>query len=1386
MDIVRAAFAVMSPHDNAGPRTAVTDSADGGRGPSFHEAPARIGRYVLDGPLGRGGMGIVYLARDELLGRRVAVKLLDSDAAPATQLLQEAQALARLAHPNVVTVHEAGEHAGRIFLAMEFVAGDTLRAWQRERPRERGELLAVAVQAGRGLAAAHDVGLVHRDVKPDNIMVGADGRVRVMDFGLARLARTRADDEPASPASPTSPTSLTQVGAVIGTPGYMAPEQRRGGLVDASGDIYSFCVVLHELLAGERPGEEAPDAVLIRRGVPAWLAAVVARGLAGDPAARWPTMQALLAALEQDPVARRRRRLRIAGIVVLAGLITAGLVFGGLAWRAAIQRARAEQMAADRLAALGQARETDAAFAAFVADPAHRGTRALAQAWLRRGDAARAAGRGDEAITAYARAYVDAADPDDVTATLRSLAAALHADGDGQTLMPVVAELRARGVDDDELRAQAVFAALTLRDLPGALADMSPDSPWRPLLAALAAGHAHPSELLPPADVMPPGGPAAYAVGAANGETVLLDARLAEVGRRPFGDVHLYPGTTRKVVHGTDIFELDAPGDVLWRGEHMVSYGMGLRPGPGRPPVSLFAYVWPHHGFYRLVEAPGQPITAVVAHAGTHAADAAWAAAWASDLDGDGREELIASFDDAHDLRVFDLDEVDALRLRWRAPAGFVRGISGARRGDERLVAVVRDAMHPAPHVYPEPPHLGGPAGFELLRWDGEALRSVAQVPSPYPDIQVASRSLQAADLDGDGDDELIQNYRRGDDYGVLLGQVQGDGGEARMLGGLESLLVVQSDDDPADELVVRLFPGPGTWVLGDGEAAMPAVAPGRGPGATFLVDDPWLAERTVHAEALAGMGRARDAAAVYADLARTTADSDVRGRLLARAAALWSAVGDDEQALAIDARLVEDPRLGAAALARSVAALDRLGRHAEAHAAAVRLAAHPARSDAEAALATVQNARLAPLVRPGARVDVDLADLDGWHFERPAGLRRGPARGELALTAVGPAPVAWLPLEWDGEALALEVELAADRLESGACLAVEVQDAAGAPLLGLRVCGGASPRALNRSLTCRLGGAVHTIRSTDVPSARLASRHVARAGWFRGDGTACSTEGGRFAAEATPASGPLRLVLGALTDFRSTPAEGTLRRVTIHGARVGTAAAGDVWDRAARLLAADDPLAARDVLGDSPARTPRERLIRVDVHDRLADVDGLTRAVDAAAADLLAPEHRPDLALLVRTRPLAAAVLLRRLGGRLLPALVDVWAFLPVHRNDRETRRAALDELAGVGDLAPQGPEEAAALTRLLLVRGRLAAAEGLADRAERDLSAALGIGEGSADDDEVELRAALARLWSDRRPADARAHARAAVDRSRDPERTRERLLREPALAALLAGPT
>ena len=165
--------------------------------PAHGEAdlPARIGRYVVLRRLGHGAMGIVYAAFDDLLDRKVAIKILrdrGEGSRAFMRVLREAQALARLSHPNVVTVHDVDASAGRVYIAMEFVVGTTLKAWLKERPRRLPETLGVFVQAGRGLAAAHAVGLVHRDFKPENVMVGADGRVRVTDFGLACAARQNA------------------------------------------------------------------------------------------------------------------------------------------------------------------------------------------------------------------------------------------------------------------------------------------------------------------------------------------------------------------------------------------------------------------------------------------------------------------------------------------------------------------------------------------------------------------------------------------------------------------------------------------------------------------------------------------------------------------------------------------------------------------------------------------------------------------------------------------------------------------------------------------------------------------------------------------------------------------------------------------------------------------------------------------------------------------------------------------------------------------------------------------------------------------------------------------------------------------------------------------
>ncbi|MBK8266506.1 MAG: serine/threonine protein kinase [Nannocystis sp.] len=316
-----------------------------------------IGRYLLISQLGAGAMGIVYAAYDPELDRKVALKLLKHHggdvAASRKRLQREAQALGRLNHLNVVSVHDVGVHKDRLFVAMEYVAGQTLGSWMAAaqalptatgrrpsaepervlRARPWREVLDVFMQAGRGLAAAHDAGLVHRDFKPENVMLSADGRVRVMDFGLARgdvgeVTAGGAAGEVTTPGAPVL-SGLTQVGAIIGTPAYMSLEQFEARDVDARSDQFSFCVALYEALYGERPfaGDtiaaltEALRTEAIReapRGtvVPSWVRAVVLRGLAHEPEARFGSMEALLDALAADPAARRRRLLLGAGLAL--------------------------------------------------------------------------------------------------------------------------------------------------------------------------------------------------------------------------------------------------------------------------------------------------------------------------------------------------------------------------------------------------------------------------------------------------------------------------------------------------------------------------------------------------------------------------------------------------------------------------------------------------------------------------------------------------------------------------------------------------------------------------------------------------------------------------------------------------------------------------------------------------------------------------------------------------------------------------------------------------------------------------------------------------------------------------------------------------------------
>ncbi|MEM9463445.1 MAG: tetratricopeptide repeat protein [Myxococcota bacterium] len=340
-----------------------------------HYAPGTaVSRYVILYEVGAGGMGVVYAAFDPQLNRKIALKILipkerddkhGRDQA-ATRLMREAQAIARLSHPNVVNVYDVGRHGEAVFVAMEFIEGLTLTRWLELHRRSLSEICRIFAMAGRGLAAAHIAGLVHRDFKPDNVLVSPDGRVRVLDFGLARARPGQSSqlsnishishvshvsqvshDEDSQDGlghdgvphivdfgeSDVLSSPLTLDDTVVGTPRYMPPEQHAGVGVDARSDQFSFCVALYQALYHQDPfpASRLHDLVRLKQqgriappppdaNVPPWLEDLVMCGLAPRPADRLASMDLVVAALEDDPEAKRRRRLTLmGGVVLLAG-----------------------------------------------------------------------------------------------------------------------------------------------------------------------------------------------------------------------------------------------------------------------------------------------------------------------------------------------------------------------------------------------------------------------------------------------------------------------------------------------------------------------------------------------------------------------------------------------------------------------------------------------------------------------------------------------------------------------------------------------------------------------------------------------------------------------------------------------------------------------------------------------------------------------------------------------------------------------------------------------------------------------------------------------------------------------------------------------------------
>lgn len=334
------------------PVAAVEEAAGGGELPAPGE---RVGRYTVVEELGAGAMGVVFLARDAELDRELAIKLVrprpGARDAPEAALIQqrmvrEGRTLARIDHPNVVRVFDVGSWRGAMFVAMERAPGLTLRAWLAAAPRQPAAIVDVLAQCAAGLAAAHAAGVIHRDFKPDNVVVDAAQRARVTDFGLAQTLLD-ADATPERAAATSLDDSddprLTRTRGAVGTPAYMAPEQHRGLATDGRADQFALCVTLVEALTGARPftGADASELlaaigtraapVALPGSLPARVRRAIERGLSAEPAARFPSMSALAEALAP------RRRSRVAWLAGggAAVAVVASLA-GGLAARAPV------------------------------------------------------------------------------------------------------------------------------------------------------------------------------------------------------------------------------------------------------------------------------------------------------------------------------------------------------------------------------------------------------------------------------------------------------------------------------------------------------------------------------------------------------------------------------------------------------------------------------------------------------------------------------------------------------------------------------------------------------------------------------------------------------------------------------------------------------------------------------------------------------------------------------------------------------------------------------------------------------------------------------------------------------------------------------------------
>jgi len=1385
------------------PRGAAHTFVPGSPPSPLDTAGSSIDRYVLLEVLGRGGMGVVYRAFDPELQRHVALKQTPAtlDDVRLERFRREARAVAQLDHPGIVSVFDVGSDARGLYLTMELVEGRDLGARiEAEGPLPIDEAIGLAIQIGEALAHAHQRRIVHRDVKPANVLLEADRRARLTDFGLALELRT-------------SVARVTRHGQLVGTPAYMAPEQARGDVaaIGPCSDVYALGAVLYEMLTGRPPVDddhparmlhqiltmEPPDPAALRSETPADLGLVVMLAMAHEPRDRYPSMSALVSDLRRASRGQRVRAARRSLVRrlgwwaqrhrsrwhVLGGVVGGAVMLWGLgALGTQLAGARAEANAQRRLEALRttmasvDAEEADEAFQAFVTLPQTRGTTAVADAWMMRAELLRRRGDRVAERRALANGYAEGVHDGQRAEALLDLVQSQLDDWAWSNLDPTVGILLdelpevAASPRGRELRWRHAVAMRRFSDRPEPSNEIS--RALEPVIEALS--RARPFEVVPfttfvRVDVDGDDEPELLGVDAEGLHGVDRQffagwpAGLRVNSVRPLeidGHPHLLAVTRQDATlvrpEGTAMEVLGSwPFEKADLG--IFEPATGDLDGDGLDEIYVGSWIGRRLDVIRRdAEGRWERITPKTS---LNNANSEIRSSIVADLDGDGEQELLVAAGQwgAYDIRVLEIgDDPEGLELVTRAKLGRVvdAELLDWPAGPEILVTL--PPTPPRPRDFRPGLHRTGLHRYRLVR---DRLQPVGFTGLDGVGVASSYEQTLLGDIDGDGVDEVLV----GIDDALWVG-VRGPDGQlvGAPIAHLALGMVHDIDHDGDAEVIVWDDEDGTPWVLGTGDRPLPALPSVR--DSLGVAPGGWLEAHGARTDDLFAMGFAQDAARKLAAMAELAGPD--AGAAFLRAGRYLELEGDVEAALALYDRASTFDGVRREARSAAARCAERAHRFSE------------ARKRGRRGLDRLVEAPSWSLPLREPLVDVS-SELD------PLAVRADVQRGVLHLTSLGEGVILRIPLDMQGPRFGLEVELELEELQWSTGLDIAARPVGHATEIGLYVHG-------------RGGGGQHSVAIGARAGTRSHERWTSRSENLRPVyGTL------RASVDWVPERGHAAVRFEGLgqTEFLEIPA--------------GTERVDGPWELVirGRETAADSALKAEfalsrlHVIGARPQVPPPDRRRTVAEHlvngQPDAALDLLSRMVDAprslesqALADLgrvdeavqrwsdVRPGDASRLARLLRVRPDLGRALVQRCGVCGTEQLWAVWQPVNlVHPDDPDTIRAltegplatspldgSTDELAAEVLLARAGAFRRAG--RPAIARTHLAAAASRKDGATGESQAILGL-----------ERARIAMLLpDDDRALDALA---AALQAHPAPEVLADRLVADPDLDRLHAHP-